>query len=76
MRISHRNGKFESALGGTYTMLTGKTYLDIDFASAELVGEIAVTEKVEGNKLVVKGTLTRPDAKTMTWEDVFERLEK
>jgi hypothetical protein len=77
MRISHRDGKFENAMGGTYKMKGGKTYPVVNYASFDIdqMGNIETTEKVKGDKLFVKGVMTRADGKQLSWEDVFERVK-
>ncbi|HTE31906.1 MAG TPA: hypothetical protein VK666_16105 [Chryseolinea sp.] len=74
MRVSHMDSKFEGAMGGSYTMEQGKTLPNAEYASTKNSGKVELTENVEGDKMVVKGKLTSSDGKTMTWDDVFERL--
>jgi hypothetical protein len=78
MRISHNNGKFEHAMGGTYSMKNGKTYPVVDYASfpAGNIGKTELTEKIEGDKLFVEGVMTAPDGKIFTWRDVFQKVKK
>jgi hypothetical protein len=77
MRISHRNGKFEHAMGGTYTMKDGKTFPVLKYASSAqiVLGRVEVSDKVKGDKLIATGSMTRPDGKTLSWEDTFQRVE-
>jgi len=74
MRISHRDGKFQHAMGGSYTMKDGKTYPSIDFSSTFTgpPGKIEATDVVKGDKLHASGMLDAGGTK-LTWEDVFQR---
>lgn len=77
MRISHRNNKFEHAIGGTYILKGDKTYPSINYSSGPigLTGKAEMTERVKGDKLYVSGILTSPDGKKFTWDDIFERVK-
>lgn len=76
MRISHRDGKFENAMGGTYTLKNDKTYPLVLYGSFYKfpIGNLVMTERVEGDKLYVSGTGNSPDGRKFTWEDEFERV--
>lgn len=77
MRISHRDKKFEHATGGTYSMLGGKTYPSVKYASFPLgsIGKIEMTERVKGDKLYVNGLMTASDGKKLIWDDIFQRVK-
>jgi hypothetical protein len=77
MRISHRDGKFEHAMGGTYTMVNGKTYPLLTYSSAYFAPtkKMELVEKVKGNTLNVKGEMVSMDGKKFSWEDVFQRVK-
>jgi hypothetical protein len=76
MRISHRDNKFEHAMGGTYSMKDGKTYPVVSFSSfAAGVEKFETTEKVQGDKMYVTGIMTSPEGKKFLWEDVFVRVK-
>lgn len=74
MRISHRNNKFENAMGGTYTMQGNKIYASVEFASFPVTpgGKSELTERVDGDKLYVSGISLRQNGSRFTWEDVFQ----
>lgn len=77
MRISHRNKKFEHAIGGSYTIKEGRVMPVVEVSSApfDMFSQINTTEVVKGEKLHVQGTMQRRDGKTMSWEDVFEKVK-
>ena len=76
MRISHRDGKFEHAMGGTYTQRNGKTFPIITYSSSYFapVKTMELIEKVDGDKLHVQGEMIALDGKKFTWDDLFERV--
>ena len=78
MRISHRNNKFESAMGGTYSMKGGKQYPVLELASYPVdptqEGKFEIAQRVEGDKLYVSGTWMSQDGKKFTWDDVFQKV--
>jgi len=78
MRISHRDKKFEHAMGGSYTMMGGKTYPGLDYASfpIALTGKTEMTERVKGDKLYVSGIVNSPDGKKFIWDDIFQKVKK
>ncbi len=77
MRISHRNKKFEHAIGGTYTIRGGKTYPVLLYTSSvSFLGKTEMTERVKNGQLIVQGTMTTPDGKNFTWEDIFNRVNQ
>jgi hypothetical protein len=75
MYISRRNDKFESAMGGVYSIKGDKFYPSLDHASfpKQLLGKLEATQKVEGDKLTINGTSTYPDGGKLIWEDVFKK---
>jgi hypothetical protein len=78
MRISHRDNKFENAMGGSYTMDGEKMILQLDFASFpfEKESKAELTQQVKGDKRYVHGMIRRADGKTgMSWDDVFQKAE-
>lgn len=76
MRISHRNKKFEHAIGGTYTYAAGKTYPVLLYASTVVYsGKAEITERVKKDKLHVSGVMIAPDGRKHIWEDVFQKIE-
>lgn len=76
MRISHRNKKFENAMAGSYKLVENVTIPTLEYASYrfEMNDQVSMSERVDGNKLYVTGKLIKADGRTMTWEDVFERV--
>jgi hypothetical protein len=77
MYISCRDKKFESAMGGTYTMKGNKYYPTLDYTSfpKNLIGPMELTEKIDGDKLYVSGISVFPDGKKLIWEDVFQKAK-
>ena len=77
MYISCRDKKFESAMGGTYTIKGNKYYPTLDYRSfpKNLLGKLELTEKIHGDKLYISGVSVYPDGKKLTWEDVFQKAE-
>jgi hypothetical protein len=75
MYISRRDNKFESAMGGVYSIKDGKFYPSLDHASfpKQLLGKLELTQRVEGDKLTINGTSTYPDGGKLIWQDVFKR---
>ena len=74
MQISRAGEKFEYAVGGTYTVHDKAMSMKTDYTSVEAPGKIDLRQSVNGQKLSIQGTLTRPDGNTTTWNDVFEKL--
>jgi hypothetical protein len=76
MRMSHRGNKFESATAESYTMKGNRIHSMLETASfafsrdyqAELI------HRVEANKLYASGKVVFADGKTLTWDDVFEKV--
>jgi hypothetical protein len=77
MYVSSRNKKFESAMGGPYTMKGNKYYPALHYTSfpKDQLGKLELTEKVEGTKLYISGISLFPDGRKLTWEDVFQKAE-
>ncbi len=76
MRISHRNKKFEHAIGGSYTHAGGKTYPTLLYSSSVWFnGKTEMTERVKKDKLHVNGVMTASDGRKLIWEDVFQKIE-
>lgn len=77
MRISHRKKKFEHVMAGTYTMKDGIAFPVIEYGTANIPADqkIEMSERVEGDRLLVKGRIVRRDGKQFTWEDVFEKVK-
>lgn len=76
-RISHPSGKFEGAMFGTYAMDGNILHSSVEMASYVFSSrdKFEVVQRVDGDKLYVSGKAIYEDGKTMTWEDVFEKVE-
>ena len=77
-RISHRDNKFENAMGGSYSMDGEKMMLHLDFASFpfEKDSKAELTQQVKGDKRYVHGMIRGADGKTvMSWDDVFQKAD-
>lgn len=77
MRISHRNNKFEQAMGGTYTTEGNKLYPRIEYASFPVnkSAKIEITNRFAGNKMYWNGFMQDADGKTLfTFQEVFQRI--
>ena len=77
MRISKKNGKFENAFGGTYTVEGDKMIMKVDYASVPGLKGVTVdiTQRIEGNKLYWKAIAKDTSGKEVNhFEDVFERV--
>jgi hypothetical protein len=74
MRFNMQNGKFESAMMGTYTITNGKTYPMLQYASFpfDVSPNVVMTEQLKDGKLFVSGVMTSPDKKKFLWDDIFE----
>jgi len=78
MRISHREGKFENFVGGSYNIDGDKIYPIIEFSSHPALknNEVVVDQKVDGDKMYWNGYATNvKDKGTLTFEDVFQKVE-
>ncbi len=77
MYISSRDKKFETAMGGSYTMKGNKYYPSLDYTSfpRSLLGKLEMTERVEGDQLYIDGISLYPDGKKLVWNDVFRRAK-
>jgi hypothetical protein len=77
MRFNTKDGKFESAMMGTYTMADGKVYPKLQYASFPLEESayVVMTEHVKNNMLYVSGTMTSADGRKFVWDDIFERVK-
>lgn len=78
MRISHRNSKFENAMGGTYTMQGNKVYPSVEFASCPIIpgGKYELTERVDGDRLYVSGVSLLKNGSQFIWDDVFQKVSR
>jgi hypothetical protein len=76
MRISHRQNKFESAMGGAYSMAGNKVYPVIEFASFPVStdGKMEFTQRIEGDKLFISGVSLLNNGNKFTWNDEFQRV--
>ena len=75
MRISHRDNKFENAMGGSYTLDGNRGSVSLQFASFPTNDDkIQYAQRVEGNKLYFGGRRTDADGKLFTFDDVFQRV--
>lgn len=75
-RISHRNNKFENAMAGTYTMEGNKIYPIMEVASFPINrnDKAVFIHRIEGDRLYVSGRIVYENGKSMSWEDVFEKV--
>jgi hypothetical protein len=75
MRITHREGKFESAMGGTYSIENNMIYPRINYASFQVdKNKMKISEKIEGNKLLINPGLNSEDKKSNR-VDTFQRIK-
>jgi hypothetical protein len=77
MRIAHRDGKFENAVGGTYISQNNKLKLTVLYSSdpGGIGRSFELVYRIEGNKLYCDGTSTNSSGQTMTWHDIYEKAE-
>jgi hypothetical protein len=76
MRISHRDNKFEHAMGGPYTLTGNTMHPELAFASFPIdkTMKIAATQRVSDDKRYVHGTITTgKDKAYLTLDDVFQK---
>ncbi len=76
LRISHRDNKFESAMGGTYTAEGNKIYPNVHFASFPINKQerIEISQWLEGGKLHCVGKVKDAQGnQTLHFEDVFQK---
>jgi hypothetical protein len=77
MRISHREGKFENFMGGSYNFDGNKMYSNFEFSPnfKEEFSEVVIDQKIEGEKMYWNGYVIRKkDKKTLTFDDVFQKV--
>lgn len=76
-RLSHRNGKFENAMVGTYAIKGNKVYQVIEAASFPVDGNNTSESihRIEGGKRYVSGKFVNRNGKTLTWDDIFQRVD-
>lgn len=77
VRISHRDNKFENAMGGTYTTQGDKFYPALDFASYTIDKgmKVEVTQKLKGDKLYWSGVGKDANGKqVIQFDDVFQKV--
>jgi len=77
MRIAHRDGKFENAVGGPYISQNNKLKLTVLYSSdpGSIGRSFELVYRIEGNKLYCDGTSTNSNGQTMTWHDISEKAE-
>jgi hypothetical protein len=80
MRINLRDGNFESAFGGTYTIEGGAMVPTFTVASFKIVPDNSksyIEQTVEGDYMYLKGsTISDQGKETFRWEDVYRRVGK
>lgn len=79
IRLSRRDGKFESVMGGSYTMEGQKVYPKTEFASFPIPQEekMGITQKILFDRRYTSGMITGPDGKRISaFEEVFQRAAK
>ncbi len=78
MRITYRNNKFDSAMGGPYTLSNGKVYPVTTYGSVPNASgmKVEVVDKVSGNKLSSKGSGRMPDGSAFFFEEVYRRVSR
>lgn len=74
--ISHRNNKFEGAMAGTYSMEGNKIYPVMEVASFPINrnNKGVWIHRIEGDKLYASGQVVYENGKTLTWDDVFQKV--
>ncbi len=77
MRIAHRDGKFEDAMGGTYTVQNNKLKVTVLYSSNPGIAGTSfdIAYRIEGNKLYSDGTFMNSNGQKTTWHDIAERVE-
>ena len=77
MRIAHRDGKFEDAMGGTYIAQNNKLKVTVLYSSnpSSVGTSFEIAYRIEGNKLYSDGTITNSNGQTATWHDISEKAE-
>ena len=77
MRIAHRDGKFEDAMGGTYTVQNNKLKVTVLYSSNPGIAGTSfdIVYRIEGNKLYSDGTFMNSNGQKTTWHDIAERVE-
>ncbi|MEX2232853.1 MAG: hypothetical protein WD824_11870 [Cyclobacteriaceae bacterium] len=77
IRINRRNNKFESALAGTYTMKGNTIFPLIEVASFPINNKdkAQFSQRIEDDKLYVAGKLIFENGKTLTWDDVYQKVD-
>jgi hypothetical protein len=81
MRMNRRDGKFEGADFGTYREEGKKVFRDLHISSGDTGYwknfKFDIEQEVKGDQRFVKGIATTSDGKsTLTWSDVFQRIDK
>ena len=76
MRIGHWEGKFQNAMGGSYSIQNNKIMPSITVASYPIDNTFnpELTYRLDGSKLYINGTATNGEGKKMIWSDVFQRV--
>lgn len=76
MMIGHRDNKFESAMGGSYSIRENKILVGVEVSSFVIddPGDIDLTFRIDGDKLYTHGTRTLTDGRVMSWDDVYQRV--
>ena len=77
MRIAHRDGKFEDAMGGTYTVQNNKLKVTVLYSSnpSSVGTSFEIAYRIDGNKLYSDGTVMNSNGQTATWHDIAEKVE-
>lgn len=70
MEISHVNGKFDYATGGTYIQTNGKSTLYTNIGIPPNGSKAHLTSRLSGNNLLIKRASPNPGDR----EDVYERI--
>lgn len=73
MRISHREGKFENLMGGSYTFDGDKMYPNFEYSSFpdDEFSEVVIEQKINGDKMYWKGYGISKENEKFTFEDEF-----
>ncbi len=76
MRISHREGEFESFMGGTYKLDGDTIYPDLEYSSfpEDTFTEVVIEQKVNGDKMYWKGYAINKKKEKLTFEDEFQQV--
>jgi hypothetical protein len=78
MRMNHREGKFESVMGGTYTLQGNTVYPRFEYGMPVIAPDATAefTQRVEGDKMYVSGFVQNAEGeKTLTFDDVFQQVD-